>query len=64
MSLDHTVESTSNVQYFMYEHSPSYRQVQLKFLKAVESLNPESIVVRYLLICVLREELASLVKSN
>ena len=44
MSLDHTIESTSNVQYFMYEHSPSYRQVQLKFLKAVESLNPESIV--------------------
>ncbi|XP_076675609.1 nuclear localized protein 1 [Andrena cerasifolii] len=44
MSLDHTVESTPNVQYFMYDHSPSYRQVQLKFLKAVESLNPESIV--------------------
>nr|XP_034172798.1 transcription factor 25 [Osmia lignaria] len=44
MSLDHTVKSANNVQYFVYEHSPSYRQVQLKFLEAVESLNPENIV--------------------
>lgn len=45
MSLDHTMPSTNNVQYFVYDHSPSYRQVQLKFLQAVESLNPENIVV-------------------
>ncbi|CAK9802529.1 Transcription factor 25 [Anthophora plagiata] len=44
MSLDHTIKSTNNVQYFMYEHSLSYRQVQLKFLQAVESLNPENII--------------------
>ncbi|XP_053971993.1 transcription factor 25 [Hylaeus volcanicus] len=44
MSLDHDVKSANNVQYFLYEHSPSYRQVQLKFLEAVESLNPENIV--------------------
>ncbi|XP_078042156.1 nuclear localized protein 1 isoform X1 [Augochlora pura] len=44
MSLDHTMTATGNVQYFVYEHGPSYRQVQLKFLEAVESLNPENIV--------------------
>ncbi|XP_076245271.1 nuclear localized protein 1 isoform X2 [Calliopsis andreniformis] len=44
MSLDHTIQSVPNVQYFVYEHSPFYRQVQLKFLDAVESLDPEDIV--------------------
>ncbi|XP_003703109.1 nuclear localized protein 1 [Megachile rotundata] len=44
MSLDRTVKSANNVQYFVYDHSPSYRQVQMKFLEAVESLNPENIV--------------------
>ncbi|OAD59583.1 Transcription factor 25 [Eufriesea mexicana] len=44
MSLDHTIQSINNVQYFVYDHNPSYRQVQLKFLEAVESLNPENIV--------------------
>ncbi|CAK9798291.1 Transcription factor 25 [Anthophora quadrimaculata] len=44
MSLDHTIKSTNNVQYFVYEHSLSYRQIQLKFLQAVESLNPENII--------------------
>lgn len=45
MSLDHTMKSTNNIQYFVYEHSPSYRQLQMKFLEAVESLkSPENIV--------------------
>ncbi|XP_043248375.1 transcription factor 25 [Colletes gigas] len=44
MSLDHNAKSTNNVQYFVYEHSPSYRHVQLKFLEAVESSNPENII--------------------
>ncbi|XP_031840463.1 nuclear localized protein 1 [Nomia melanderi] len=44
MSLDHTMKSTNNVQYFVYDHGPSYRQIQLKFLEAVESLSPENIV--------------------
>lgn len=44
MSLDNTVKSANNVQYFVYDHSSSYRQVQMKFLEAVESLNPENIV--------------------
>lgn len=48
MSLDHTIQSTNNVQYLVYDHNPSYRQVQLKFLEAVESLNPENIVVCYI----------------
>lgn len=39
------VESKFNgFQYFAYEHSISYRQVQNKFLEAVESLNPDNIV--------------------
>ncbi|XP_029163781.1 transcription factor 25 [Nylanderia fulva] len=44
MSLDNSVETTGNVQYFVYEHSTSYKQIQLKFLQAVESLNPENII--------------------
>ncbi|XP_043586472.1 transcription factor 25 [Bombus pyrosoma] len=44
MSLDHTIQTTNNVQYFVYDHSVSYRQVQLKFLEAVESSNHEKIL--------------------
>lgn len=45
MSLDHSIEPTGNVQHFVYEHSTSYKQIQLRFLQAVESLNPENIIV-------------------
>lgn len=45
MSLDNSMENTGTVQYFIYEHSTSYKQIQLKFLQAVESLNPENIIV-------------------
>lgn len=38
------VETVNGVQYFVFEHSTSYRQVQIKFLEAVESLNPDNIV--------------------
>lgn len=48
MSLDHSMKNTGNIQYFVYEHSPSYKQIQLKFLQAVESLNPENIIVSML----------------
>lgn len=44
MSLDHSIEPTGNVQHFVYEHSTSYKQIQLRFLQAVESLNPENII--------------------
>ncbi|KMQ98420.1 transcription factor 25 [Lasius niger] len=55
MSLDYSVETTGNVQYFAYEHSTSYKQIQLKFLQAVESLNPENIIIAEL--CKLSEDL-------
>ena len=32
-------------QLFTFEHSPTYQEVQHRFLKAVDSLNPEFIVV-------------------
>ncbi|KAJ8951267.1 hypothetical protein NQ318_008170 [Aromia moschata] len=38
------IENKNGVQYFAYEHSQSYRQIQNKFLEAVESLNPDNIV--------------------
>lgn len=38
------VKSENGVHYFTYEHSVNYQQVQLKFLEAVESLNPDNIV--------------------
>ncbi|KAJ8962953.1 hypothetical protein NQ314_005670 [Rhamnusium bicolor] len=38
------IENKNGIQYFTYEHSQSYRQIQNKFLEAVESLNPDNIV--------------------
>ncbi|XP_014262295.2 transcription factor 25 [Cimex lectularius] len=38
------VETKNGVQYFSYEHSLSYQEVQMRFLDAVESLNPEFIM--------------------
>jgi hypothetical protein len=31
--------------YFKYEHNTNYQQIQKMFLQAVESLNPDNIVV-------------------
>jgi hypothetical protein len=31
--------------YFKYEHNANYQQIQKMFLQAVESLNPDNIVV-------------------
>lgn len=45
MSPDYSMETIGNVQYFVYEHSASYKEIQHKFLQAVESLNPENIIV-------------------
>ncbi|XP_012228074.1 ribosome quality control complex subunit TCF25 [Linepithema humile] len=44
MSLDNSMETAGNVQYFVFEHSSSYKQTQMRFLQAVESLNPENII--------------------
>uniref|UniRef100_A0A069DZE4 Putative transcription factor 25-like protein n=1 Tax=Panstrongylus megistus TaxID=65343 RepID=A0A069DZE4_9HEMI len=38
------VETKNGVHYFTYEHSLNYQQVQMRFLEAVESLNPDFIV--------------------
>lgn len=38
------VESEGSGSWFTYDHSPTYQQVQMRFLSAVESLNPDSIV--------------------
>ncbi|XP_070712474.1 ribosome quality control complex subunit TCF25 [Pempheris klunzingeri] len=38
------VESKDGAQYFTFEHSRDYQQVQFKFLDAVESMDPNNIV--------------------
>ncbi|CAA9997450.1 unnamed protein product [Nesidiocoris tenuis] len=38
------VETKNGIQYFTYEHSLNYQQIQMKFLEAVESLHPDYIV--------------------
>ncbi|XP_073975114.1 nuclear localized protein 1 isoform X3 [Rhodnius prolixus] len=38
------VETKNGIHYFTYEHSLNYQQVQMRFLEAVESLNPDFIV--------------------
>lgn len=38
-------ETRGNVVYFIYEHNHQYQQVQFKFYDAVESLNPQNIMV-------------------
>lgn len=43
MSVDSTMKS-DNVLYFVYEHDSSYKQIEHKFLEAVESSNPESLI--------------------
>jgi len=50
MSLDYSIKTTENIQYFVYEHSASYKEIQHKFLQAVESLNPENIIVNQLVL--------------
>lgn len=37
------VESEASGSWFTFDHSPTYQQVQMRFLSAVESLNPDSI---------------------
>lgn len=44
MTLDQTTKTEDNLQYFVFVHSPAYRQVQEKFLVAVENPNPEIII--------------------
>lgn len=39
------VDTRRGVQYFTFEHHREYQQVQFKFLDAVESMDPNNIVV-------------------
>ena len=40
------VESTSNgINYFVFEHSKLYQKIQFEFLDAVESLEPQNVIV-------------------
>ncbi len=41
----HLLETRGTSQYFAFEHNKEYRDVQFQFLDAVESLNPQNIVV-------------------
>lgn len=40
------LHSKDGIQYFTFEHSRDYQQVQFKFLDAVESMDPNNIVVK------------------
>ncbi len=40
------LQSKDGVQYFTFEHSRDYQQIQFKFLDAVESMDPNNIVVK------------------
>lgn len=40
------LESRKNLSCFAFEHSEEYQQTQLRFLSAVESMEPNNIVVR------------------
>ena len=40
------IETTAHgIQYFVFKHSKFYQKIQFEFLDAVESLNPQNIVV-------------------
>lgn len=45
MTIDPTIQTIGDIQYFVFVHSSSYRQVQNRFFTAVESQNPDNIVV-------------------
>ena len=42
--IDNSIDTNQGVLHFAYEHNTNYRQVQTKFLEAVESINPDNIV--------------------
>lgn len=44
LSMNLVESKPGGVQYFVYEHSSNYKQIQNKFLDAVESFNPDNIV--------------------
>ena len=45
MHIDTTIKTTDGFQYFNFSQSPSYQKIQEKFVIAVESNNPENLIV-------------------
>lgn len=45
------LQSKEGTQYFTFEHGRQYQQVQFKFLDAVESMDPNNIVVEQVHFC-------------
>lgn len=43
------LQSKDGIQFFTFEHGRDYQQVQFKFLDAVESMDPNNIVVKKLI---------------
>ena len=68
------VESTStSCKYFLFEHSKPYQKVQFQFLDAVESLDPQTIMVSQSSQCLIHrtfylslseEQLAAMIFGN
>lgn len=50
---DAQIVSESSGSWFKFSHSSGYQEVQLRFLRAVNSLNPNLIMVRVLTSCIL-----------
>lgn len=47
------LETRGDVHFFTFEHSKSYQAIQFQFLDAVETFNPDNIVVSCFILCVL-----------
>ena len=45
MTIDQDKQATNGLRYFKFEHSSTYRQIQMKFIQAVESFDPENLIV-------------------
>lgn len=45
------LQTKDGVHYFTFEHNRDYQQIQFKFLDAVESMDPNNIVVKKLVLC-------------
>lgn len=41
------IETKNSIQYFVFEHSRNYQKIEFEFLDAVESLDPQNIIVSH-----------------
>lgn len=58
MSIDTTIKSDDDTQYFVFVHSSAYQQVQKQFFAAVDSQNPDNIIVSiYIVLRVINDHL-------